>query len=481
MKRLPVFILVAALILALVAGGSAVLPRFVSAQGNDTPTPPALPNERPVISATLPDSSTVEGVLEESCWPQTTPDQQLCQFASDSTPTTTITIANDQAITLSVAPDAPAPNEFLALVYLDPPPANGEAAATVDLTSEQGTLKASALPAGNSNFLVAVIASYAVADGGEYYVRSNFKVTVSGGVSAPAKSEATASATLEATGVVSASTTEAPSGSATPEAVIGSSTPTAEVVVTEAASATSEMATAEATVEGLITATPMSAADEATALAQTRNAVVTAVPTSAGTTASGTSAVSPTVVPPTETLTPTNTDTATFTPTPTFTATFTPTFTFTPTPTNTPTFTFTPTNTFTPTPTATNTPLAPDLIIRVGGRDFAPIRLTVSFTGSEGDAVTVSRANRAGSFRVLASPADAAQIIFTGPRPAALRVTLLSSDGLTELNSQALSPDNLVLYTLPSEPGAYVVAIEVQFSQLGTVKATYFFRLVVNS
>jgi hypothetical protein len=245
------------------------------------------------------------------------------------------------------------------------------------------------------------------------------------------------------------------------------------------------------TSSGLITATPlftntpMSAADEATALAQTRSAVVTVPAGTAATLAAGTGttvvpSATPTV-PPTNTFTATATDTATFTATPTNTATFTATFTNTPTPTNTPTFTNTPTptSTFTPTPTPTNTPLAPELIIRVGGRDFAPIRLTVSFTGNEGDAVTVSRANREGSFRVLASPADAAQIIFTGPRPSALRVSVLSSDGLTQLSSEALTPDNLVLYTLPSQAGAYVVAVEVQFSQLGNVKALYYFRLVV--
>jgi hypothetical protein len=77
---------------------------------------------------------------------------------------------------------------------------------------------------------------------------------------------------------------------------------------------------------------------------------------------------------------------------------------------------------------------------------------------------------------MVASPNDAAQVTFGGPRPSSIVANLFSGNAVTLQRSDRLAADNVALYTLPNLPGTYVLEIEVTWEG-GT--AIYFFRLSV--
>lgn len=452
-KRLSNLFVAIALMVAIIAGGAHRLSTLVSAQGE-------LSAERPLVVAKLPDGSEVEGTFDSACWPQPTPETAECTFANAPDPTTSIALKRDEDLTILLRPDTNPVTEFKADIRPDPLPSGSYQPASIDLAATQGILSGASFDAGVDNFFVQVSAYFAASEGREYFVLVNFKVTASG--------TAPITPTTVAAGPTQEQTTSI-SPSATTEATAEVAIPTGPALDPTAAAADQ---TAQAAIAALNTlqATP--------GIASTTD--VTAG-TAAATTA-GVIADSPTVTVtlsetplPTETATPT--DTATFTPTNTDTptATFTPTFTATFTPT--PTATFTPTNTATPTNTPTNTPIAPELFVRVGGRDFFPLRTVSSFVDAQGDEVTISRANRVSTFRIIGSPGGTAQIYFPGSRPATVSVALLSGDGLRELAKEAFAGDNLLLYTLPTTTGSYVLTVDVQFE--GNRRAIYFFRLSV--
>lgn len=458
-KRLPIVFLAFVLLVAAFAGGRAITPSMVTAQGNDTPVPPALSAELPVISARLPGGSEVAGVLDSSCWPQPTPDTPECTFNAAAQPTQVITTTRDEQITFTLAPDTNPYTEFAAAISPDPLPAPNTPPLIIGLADTQGVLSGANFEATVTTFFVQVSAYFPAGEGREYFVIYNFRVQVEAGA---ATAETTAAATIEAT--VEATT------------VAGASTPTPPAPTQDTLPSTAGTPGGEA---ANVTVAPADLTATADAnLGKTQSAALTAI--------APTPAVTLTLAPPIDTSTPLPTDTSTplptdtNTPTATFTATATPTDTPTNTPTftNTPTATFTPSDTLTPTPTSTNTPIAPELSLRVGGRDFFPLRTISTFIDAQGDEVTVNRANRGGTFRVVAAPGEAAQIFFPGPRPSSISVTLLTGDGLRELERVTLSGDNLLLYVLPSTPGSYVLTVEVQF---GDRRAVYFFRVTVGN
>jgi len=55
-------------------------------------------------------------------------------------------------------------------------------------------------------------------------------------------------------------------------------------------------------------------------------------------------------------------------------------------------------------------------------------------------------------------------------------VTVLNSDATKTLNQQTVTPDNLVLYTLPAQAGIYVITVDVKWP---SGKAIYYFRAAV--
>jgi hypothetical protein len=438
LKRLSNLLVAIAIMVAIIAGGVSRLPTLVNAQGE-------LSAERPLVVAKLPDGSEVEGAFDSACWPQSDPNTAECSFANAPDPTTAIALKRDEDLTILLRPDTNPLTEFKADIRPDPLPSGNYQPATIDLAATSGVLSGAAFDPATDSFFVQVSAYFAAGEGREYFVLFNFKVNATGDAPVPT--------TVSATDPTAAAILPTQEGATLPPPPDVTPTATVEVGAPEV---TIAIATAEAT--GEVTA------------ATTGPATVGA----AGATSSAT--VVPSVTPlPTDTPTPSFTATFTPTNTDTPTATFTP--TFTPTFTSTPTATFTPTNTSTPTSTPTNTPIAPELFVRVGGRDFFPLRTVSSFVDAQGDEVTISRANRTSTFRIIASPSGTAQIYFPGVRPAAVTLTLFSGDGLRELAKDSFAGDNLLLYTLPSATGSYVLTADVQFE--GNRRAIYFFRLSV--
>jgi hypothetical protein len=348
------------------------------------------------------------------------------------------------------------------------------------------------------NYIVQVIAAYPNPSGGEYYVKVGFELTVTAAdpsATSAATAAATDAATETATPDVAAPTvavntppTEVstvipvdPAATATADASVVTATAVVATVASEKVypvTPTSIVTESATPIAPSASATPDAAVPTldltATAIANRATEIISAVTQTAAAQANVTLAppASPTQVPPTATNTETSTPTATATATLTPTATATFTSTFTATATETSTATFTPTLT----PTATN--IAPDHVVRVGGREFYPIRFTVLTTNANGESVQISRPNPQGSFRVVAGPKDTAQLAFNGPRPETLTVKLLSADGTAVITEQPLPPDNLALYTLPTQQGNYVLEIRVSY---GNQVSTYFYRLQVGS
>lgn len=504
MKRSPVLSWMYRL-LALIALGlpaTAVVP--VYAQGT-----PTVPPTRPSIVAVQADGSEVIGSFLESCLPQPRPGAQECTFAEVPDQLSPLTASTGSKLIFKVDPIDPPP---LSLIAQFAPVADDLVKAPeLDLLPAKGEF---AVSMAVGNYTVQVIAAYPNPSGGEYYVKAGFDLTVTAAdpsatsavtvaATVAATDAATSAATADLIGVVTAtpdvaaptvatssvSTTEAsttvpiaPAATATVDAsvvpataTVASETATPVNIVTESATPIVAVASATPDAAGPTLDLTVGFVDlTATAIANRATEIIAAVTQTAAAQANVTLApsASPTALPPTATNTETATPTATATATLTATATATFTATFTPTATATSTATFTPTLT----PTATN--IAPDHVVRVGGREFYPIRFTVLTTNTNGDSVQISRPNPRGSFRIVAAPKDTAQIAFSGPRPETLTVKLLSADGTAIITEQPLPPDNLTLYTLPTQPGNYVLEIRVSY---GNQVSTYFYRLQVGS
>ncbi len=120
----------------------------------------------------------------------------------------------------------------------------------------------------------------------------------------------------------------------------------------------------------------------------------------------------------------------------------------------------------------------PPVELIVNGRTFDPIAVNTCVQGSGGETVCINRPTNTTVQRVFAAPGDVAQINFKGPRPTSITVTQLSSDGTKTIGKQTIQGDNLVLYTLPSVNGNFVLDIQIVYPQ---GKVDYFFRLAIGS
>ncbi|MCC7448406.1 MAG: hypothetical protein IT324_13375 [Anaerolineae bacterium] len=509
-KRLPVLALAAVLLALVLYGGRAPIHYTIAAT-----EPAGLLAARPVIQAQV-NGQTFEGTPGSYCWPsaQAAP---ACDFVDDPQPTDAISVAAGDTITFQVvgasgggAATAPAttvtPPADMVAVLLDDQNADG-VPRQVNLSQTDGIFTVEDLTPGPHR--IAVDALY-TAEGSEDqpFVRYVFLLqvgqesasaptTAAGGTSAPtraattaAPSARTAQPTVATRAVTAAATTQAPAAT----------TPAATTAVAVAATAT----LAPTTQAGVITATQPQAAvtEEATPAAET------AIPTTSPTT----SPIVPTNV-PTDTpvpiiATPTLTQ---IPPTPTVipaspTTEVLPTLTASPTGTDTP-LPLPTVEPMTPTPdvgtaitpaetpqtvivvvtgtpmtvVVTATPVAggavlPEQSVIVGGRRFEPIAVSVCVLGQGGEQICVNRPQNANAERITAAAGDVAQLNFNGPRPTSLIVSLLTAEGNTVINKQTLSPDNLVLYGLPTRPGSYVFSVEVNWPQ---GKAIYYYRLVI--
>ena len=376
-----------------------------------------LPSARPVIRAEV-NGATVEGLAGSYCWPQPAPSAQ-CDLVDEPQPTESIAVTEGTSLQFLVDPASPAPAAWRAIL-LDDKGLDGNPR-QIDLND--GTFMVEGLTPGLHRLVAEVIYTGEDADN-QPFVDYVFLLQVGEAVAM-----ATEAATMEATPEV-----------AVPP-LVPTDTPSAPIETVEATLETTPEDTAEAPVD---TTPEPPVTDEAT--------VETSQPVS-------TAEDAPTIIPsPTSAPLPTEAPTATVVP-----------------PTVVPLATEQPT--LAPLATEAAAPsTAPAQAVIVGGRSYDPIAVNTCLLG--GTEPCTSRPYNAAAERIFAAPGDTAQVVFKGPRPTAITVSVLSADGITLINKQPLPPDNLVLYTLQDMPGNFVLSVEIVWPQ---GKATYFYRLTIGS
>ncbi len=500
--------------------------------------PAGLPAARPVIQAEV-NGKTFDGAPGSYCWPSTQA-APACDFVDDPQPTAAISVAEGDTITFQVvaaraagggaataaAPAVPPPTDMVA-VLLDDQNADGVPRQS-NLTQTQGAFKAENLKPGPHR--IAVDALY-TAEGTEDqpFVRYVFLLqvgqqvavapTTAAGTAAPTKAVTavrTVQPTIATKAVIAAATTQPPAATtAAPPVATKEATKAAARAATTAVAAVTTATTVATTppaVIAVITATQQQAAvtraatTAPTAVPTTGATALPIVPTNVPTTALIT--VPPSGVAPTQTAVPPTATAIKPSPTTEVLPSLTPSPTAIPSLTGTP-FPLPTVEPMTPTPVVptgvgpagtpetvivvvTGTPMTlivtatpaaggavlPEQSVIVGGRRFEPIAVSVCVLGQGGEQICVNRPQNANAERINAAAGDVAQLNFNGPRPTSLIVSLLSAEGNTVINKQTLSPDNLVLYGLPTKPGSYVLSVEVNWPQ---GKAIYYYRLVIGS
>jgi hypothetical protein len=373
-----------------------------------------LPPVRPVIRAEV-NGTTVGGLPGSYCWPQPDTSAQ-CDFVDDPQPSEPIDAAEGTSLKFLVEPASPAPVGWRAIL-LDDKGQDGNPRQT-DLTDS--TFMVEGLNAGSHRLVAEALYTGDTAEN-QPFVDYVFLLQVG---------EKVAMATPVAT------------TGATPEVVASPLAPT---------SVPTEMTE---TVEATLATTPESPATEAPT-------VESGQPVS-------TAEVLPTIIPsPTVELLPTEAPTATLVPP-----------TMPPVATEQPTAIPIATTSVPVTATSVAASTAPEQAIIVAGRSYDPIAVNACVLGPDGGQTCTSRPYNAAAERVLAAPGDTAQVVFKGPRPTAITVSILSADGIGLINKQSLPPDNLALYILQQLPGNFVLSVEIVWPQ---GKATYFYRLTIGS
>lgn len=497
MKRLARLLLIFSLTLALI---SLVQPAYLSAQGGE------LPSDPPVIRAEYL-GATLEGMPGTACWPR--PDNApLCTFVDDPQPESSISLSEGEALRFVIDPVTPAPATFTASLPDD------TAQLPRDLVQSEGVFDSAGLKLGPNR--VEVVAAYpAEPAGAQYFVSYWFLLQVEPAAAATeAATEApTEAATEIATEIATEAATEAAATSEATEAATGAATAEATQAATEAALvAPTVEATAEATEAATATQAATTPATEAATQAATQAATEAATEAAAPTVTPippSTTPVPPSATPQPPTATPVP-PTASFTPSPTAipptptpegpTATptlFIPTLcpdglpcplttpTWTPTGELPPATTFEPTAPVTPFAATVTPPLPtvqatmselPPLSVLAQGVMYTPVAISGCLLTPNEPARCANGPVDAPRTSVVASPNDAAQVYFGGPRPSSVVANLFSGNGVTLQRSDRLAADNVALYTLPNLPGTYVLEFEVSWEG-GSV--TYFFRLSV--
>jgi len=448
-RRLSLLALVGILLAAgLWRGGSQ---NNVLAQGTAPAAPAATqaaqapgnpPATKPVVNGSL-NGAPVQGLAASSCWPPSDPSAALCDLNQDPQPTTPINVNEGDNLVFTVDPASPPPSALIGTL-LDDKDADGQKRPSIDLMKIGGIFVVTGLNATITNHRLVVTASYPPdSQGDQLYVDYAFLLVTS--PSGPATAAA---------GGPSGGATVAPSD--TPPALLP-----ATVAATQAlAGPTQEVAVASPTLE--IAATQVELA--------TQPVVVTATP----------SGLSPeTAVPttPVATLVPPVLPSATPLPLPTLAQPTAEQLNPTPIP-------ALPQGGSTgPTTGQGNVQLIPGVsvpatVLIVEGRAFDAIAVNSCVQGTQGETVCVNHPTDTTSIAAFGVAGDVAQINFKGPRPTAVTVTLFSSDGTTVINKQTLQADNLVLYSLPSAAGDFVLNVDIVYPG---GSATYYFRLNLTS
>lgn len=411
---------------------------------------------RPVITVKV-EGKESKGIPGSYCWTNENPP---CDVVDNPEPKAEIVVKPGDSIEFVITPTPEKLDSFKATL-LDDLDTSGNPI-SVDLAANKNIYTVAAdLKAGKHR--IQAEAAYPVdSSGNQNFVFYAFLLNVQTAVAvAPTNSAATPEATTAAT--------VAATPAATSEATIGATV----------APTSSEPTTAAVTPAATVAAT------EAATIAPTQSgtSVATAAATSAATSAATTAATSPataaataTAVPPTATLVP-----------PTVTPTVVPP-TATPVP---PTATPIPPTIAPPTATATPIPLpvatqpaasglpspdaiVPPLTLTIGSTEYKPIAIEGCEVRAGGLKICVSGPVNTNATIAEAPAGSDAIYIFKGAQPSEIKLVTFGADGTRPISQASATAGNVVLITLPTAPGIYVLSIEVAYP---TGRATYFFRV----
>jgi hypothetical protein len=420
---------------------------------------------KPVITVKV-EGKEAKGVAGSYCW---TTENPPCDVVDSPEPKAEIVVKPGDPVEFVITP-APEKLESFKATLLDDLDTTGNPV-TFDLAANKNIYTVAADLKPGKHRIQAEAAYPADAGGNQNFVFYAFLLNIQGNtvVIAPTSAAGTEVATLPATAV----STVAATPGATVEATVGV---TVQVTMVSTPAAT-ESATASATVE-TATATPLAttaATQPATALATTAATqaaiqAATVAATSAVTAAPPTATPIPPTVAPTASPIPTTAVPPTATPVP---ATIAPT-------------TAAPTSTPVPLPTLTQSAAnglpAPDTVVppmtlTIGTKEYKPIAIEGCEVRTGGLKICVSGPVNTNATIVEAIAGSDAIYIFKGTQqPTEVKLVTFGADGTRPLSQTPAPAGNVVLVTMPTTPGIYVLSIEVVYP---SGRATYFFRVSV--
>lgn len=444
-------ILIAMITIALTGGWQLTGTVVYSAAAQQTPSA-----TKPTISAQV-NGQPFNGVAGSYCWHTDTP---ACSIVDDPQPATSAAVKAGDKVAFSVQPTAKL--DTFSARLLDDLADNGNPI-EIDLTNSKGILTVDPTLA-NGVHRIEVNAAYpADAVGNQDYVTYVFGLQVSGSnaiaavpTDATAQAVSTDAATMQST--MQATAALSMTAAATDSATVVT---TAVAVATSSTMTTASAATVNATAASAnATTTTTAIATSVSTAANTK--VATQRPTVQATRAVNTTPTrAPTIAPPTATVAATSIPIAT-----SVTA-------IAAVPTTIPGVA----PTVTPSGVMLNlTQFVPTLNITTSGKQYDPVAISATLQTEDGTQIAITRPINANAPYIRAAAGSDAQIIFSGPRPTSEVVTVLNSDATKTLNQQTVTPDNLVLYTLPAQAGIYVITVDVKWP---SGKAIYYFRAAV--
>lgn len=144
-----------------------------------------------------------------------------------------------------------------------------------------------------------------------------------------------------------------------------------------------------------------------------------------------------------------------------------------------------PTSTLAPSPTTVPATAAvtyeggvPVLTLAFAGRDYTPAGYRFCERNVAGERVcTDLPIENATQERLNLARGAAAQLVIGGPRPDLVHIEYLTDTGLPTGQPENRPGDGIVLFTITPEPGSYIMAVTVRWSEND---ATYFFRVTVS-
>jgi len=398
---------------------------------------------KPVISVKV-EGKESKGVAGSYCW---TTENPPCDVVDSPEPKAEIVVKPSDAIEFVITP-APEKLDSFKATLLDDVDTTGNPI-SIDLAASKNIYTVAADLAPGKHRIQAEAAYPADASGNQNFVFYAFLLNVQAGAVAvaPTSAAATTAATVAAT------------PGATTEATIVPTAETTTAPTTVATEATTTVATESVTLPATISATT-AATIPATApatVAATQAATVaptaTPIPNSPTPVPTLTSTPIPTVVPPT------------IAPSPTIAPTVAPTSTPVPLPAATQ-------------PGASGLPspgtIVPPMTLTIGSKEYKPIAIEGCEVRTGGLKICVSGPVNANVTLAEGIAGSDAIYIFKGAQPSEVKLVTFGADGTKPINQTTALAGNVILITLPTTPGIYVLSIEVAYP---TGRATYFFRV----